>query len=116
MRYVLRFVFVLALGLVGCSEAAPCQSDGDCEDQNECTGGFCDTTTGSCFLAPFREGEICDAWECSYGRCEDGACIRGTGPDYWEDYEGKTCRSQCTNYRCREGECVCHVVCICGVY
>ena len=125
MRNFLRVLCVCALGvvpLVGCGEAAPCQSDKDCDDQNECTNDTCDTTTGSCFYTPSREWEVCDDGddnECAYGRCDDGVCTTGTGWDYWEDYEGKPCRSNCTGYYCREGKCVCSPGawgwCICGL-
>ena len=124
MRYLVGFgLFLLALGtlrVVGCGEEPEppeCLIDEDCDDQNECTDDTCDTATG-CFYAPSREGDVCGGGEqfCTYGRCEDGACISGTGRSYWEDYEGKTCRgSNCTNYRCREGECVCSGWCICGL-
>jgi hypothetical protein len=104
MRYVFKLLCVCALGVVpvvGCGEAAPCHSDKNCDDRNECTDDTCDTATGSCFYASSREGEVCDNGnrnECTYGRCEDGACISGIGPSYWEDYEGKECSSNCSGY------------------
>ena len=45
MRCLFGFIFVLALGVVGCSEAGPppeCEMDQDCDDQNECTEDTCE--------------------------------------------------------------------------
>ena len=102
MRYLLGFVCVLALGLVGCSEAAgtggsggaagdggagggmpECQSPKDCDDDNECTDDTC--LAGVCEFMPVPdptgpeepgdppgEGTTCGYY---MGTCEGGSCV-----------------------------------------
>jgi hypothetical protein len=73
MRYLFGFLCVCALGLVplvGCGEAAKCQSDTDC-----------------------------DVVECMYGKCVDGLCTEGTGY-YYVVEDGTPCQSDGTTGVC----------------
>ena len=87
MRYLFGFLCVCALGvmpLVGCSEAAQCQSDKDCDDENACTDDGCNA--GSCDYIPndarcdfddledFYDGldGICISGVCEENPCDDG--------------------------------------------
>ena len=81
MRYVFGFLCVCALGampLVGCSEAAQCLNDKDCDDQNDCTEDTCDVGSGTCSHTPSADGTSCDFGGapglCMSGACEEDLC------------------------------------------
>ena len=98
MRYLVGFICVLALGLMGCSETSGMGGGGGngavggdggfggggsggggtggiggdctiCDDDNECTDDVCDRATGFCDNIPLEDGRAC-----SGGACLDGAC------------------------------------------
>jgi len=92
MRYLFGFLCVCALWLVplvGCSDDAPggCQSNAECDDQNECTDDRC--VDGSCDHIPVSYGTPCqfgslDPTSCSQehricvsGVCENNPCDDG---------------------------------------
>jgi len=74
-----------------------CTVDGDCDDQNPCTGGFC--VSGECNYL-FLNGAACDDADlCTNNdKCLDGDCI---GDEI-------TCAdgNNCTADKCKEGDCV----------
>ena len=74
-----------------------CTVDGDCDDLNPCTGGYC--VSGECSYA-FLNGAACDDTNsCTNGdKCLDGDCV---GDEI-------TCAdgNNCTADKCKEGECV----------
>jgi hypothetical protein len=101
MRYLVGFVFVLALGLMGCSETAGTGGSGgdggsagtggiagaggsggtggampECESPEDCDDGEeCTTnacTEGACEYTPVVDGTTCDVGE---GGCQDGSCL-----------------------------------------
>jgi len=118
MRNFLRVLCVCALGvapLVGCTEATECETDADCQDQNECTEDFC-TSSGTCFFRPSNDWESCDDGddnECLYGYCEDGVCTPAPwaqddpqyDPNLWVENE-TPCESDGTPGVCVCGSCV----------
>lgn len=85
MRYLLGFVlFLLALGtlrVVGCGgepQSQPCQTDDECDDQNDCTSDEC-RADGSSTVRYCRHGDA-HVVECDFNRVneatEDGICVR----------------------------------------
>lgn len=74
-----------------------CTVDGDCDDQNPCTGGYC--VSGECNYL-YLNGAACDDADlCTDNdKCLDGDCI---GDDI-------TCAdgNNCTADKCKEGDCV----------
>ena len=94
MRYVVGFMCVLALGVLGCSETSgtagsgglagsggdggtggmpECQSPEDCDDGNECTEDTC--TDGVCESMAVADGTACDD---DASRCRQGTCAPST--------------------------------------
>jgi hypothetical protein len=94
MRYLFGFIFVLALGVMGCGETADTGVTGgdggqggdgaggdggtggtdlcegvDCDDGNECTGDTC--LDGTCENAPVENGAACGG---DSGTCQEGSC------------------------------------------
>jgi hypothetical protein len=100
MRYLVGFVIVLALGIVGCGED-PCEGV-RCSDGNECTEDRC--VGGMCDFPPVEDGTACGGGnECTSGDiCADGVCA-GTPVD-----DGKACNdadgNECTGM-CADGIC-----------
>jgi hypothetical protein len=113
MRCLFGFVFVLALGVMGCSEAEgpppECQTACDCDDDNACTRdsclfGGCDHGTRACI----------DDNDCTHDECD---------PDTGCNYPAKSNDAYCAGYEqcglcngvwcciqhyegdCRNGEC-----------
>ena len=79
MRYLFGLLCVCALGvmpMVGCGEAVvavECQAHYDCDDQNSCTLGRCDSLTGSCDYN-LREPGIPCTFDGFSGVCVSGVC------------------------------------------
>ena len=107
MRWLVGFVFVLALAtlrVAGCGDESPC---GNCDDGNPCTmdncvsneGNLCEPDVPSCQNlwvtngTPCGSGEICVEGVCGENLCEGVACDDGI---------------ECTGDTCDyvDGECV----------
>jgi hypothetical protein len=113
MRYLAGLVFVLALGVMGCSGTTGLMlcEDVTCEDDgNECTGdGVCDPADGTCDYPPVEDGTVCDeSNECAVGQCASGACeltpvTNGTacGDDAGTCQDG-SCEVACTEQGIRD--------------
>ena len=76
MRYRFGVIWVLVLGLIGCSETSPDVCEGvDCDDNNECTYDVCDPATGTC-----EHFGNCDCVDCNDdNECTDDVCDLTTG-------------------------------------
>jgi hypothetical protein len=81
MRYVLGFVCVFALGLMGCGETTgtggsggaggmpECESANDCDDGNDCTEDTC--ADGTCSNTAVADETACGE---GAGKCQAGSC------------------------------------------
>jgi len=120
MRYLVGFTLVLALGvmpLVGCSEAPECQSDKDCDDQNECTEDMFDSVRGSCVYTPYDDipcdnltgvciDGICQGNPCDDGNeCTDGQYNYGDGSCSYIPLTGRPCDWNAVAGVCIDGMC-----------
>ena len=66
----------------------------DCDDDNDCTDDFCETTTGACKNVATVEGASCDVSAVCMegGSCKAGACTGGTPvPDGDSCEDGNPC-------------------------
>ncbi|MGB5703488.1 MAG: PKD domain-containing protein [Polyangiales bacterium] len=100
MRYLLRFLVLLALALMmQCGEVDLCDNV-DCDDQNDCTEDVCNAADGLCSSQAVQEGTACDFGQYP-GECLSGVCVGLC--------EGVDCDDQidCTEDLCNQADGTC---------
>jgi len=96
MRYLIGFVCVLALGVMGCSEtsgARLCEGPGSCDDGDACTEDICVVDGEVCSYVPVTCNDYSD---CTTDGCDSTVgCVQ----------TGVADETPCAGGTCREGVC-----------
>ena len=130
MRYLFGFICVMMLGVAGCGEGEmkmPCKERTDCGAlakvdgyyvlaDDRCTPVYCTNRVCS-FRSLDCQGKYMTNFGCrrvEFIECNpDAEDVCG---DFTPINEGEPCKSNCTGYFCRDGDCACEGwSCICGL-